>query len=44
MDKISWTPPLLDLLVDRYVAWEAWLAKWNDYFIVTELGKKTPEY
>ena len=44
MDKMIWTPPILDLSVDRYVAWKAWLAKWNDYFIMTELGKKAPEY
>ena len=44
MDKMSWTPPILDLSVDRYVAWKAWLAKWNDYFIVTELGKKAAAY
>ena len=40
MDKMSWTPPIVDLSVDRYVARKAWWAKWNDYFIVTELGKK----
>ncbi len=41
---MSWTPPVLDLSVDRYVAWKAWLAKWNDYYIVTELVKKEPAY
>ena len=44
MDKMSWNPPILDLSVDRNVAWKAWLAQWNDYFIVTELGKKAPAY
>ena len=44
MAEALWTPPALDLSVDRYAAWRAWKAKWIDYCIVTELEKKAPEY
>ena len=44
MAEALWTPPVLDLSVDRYAAWRAWKAKWIDYCIVTELEKKAPEY
>ena len=44
MEEALWTPPVLDLSVDRYTAWRAWKAKWIDYCIVKELEKKAPEY
>ena len=44
MAEALWTPPVLDLSVDRYTAWRAWKAKWIDHCIVTELEKKPPEY
>ena len=41
MAEALWTPPVLDLFVDRYAAWRAWKAKWIDYCIVTELEKES---
>ena len=37
-------PPILDLGVDRYASFKQWKARWEDYVIVSELGKKDPEY
>ena len=37
-------PPILDLGVDRYPSYKQWKARWEDYVIVSELGKKDPEY
>lgn len=39
-----WTPPILDLAVDRYAAWKNWNEKWKDYGVVTELEKKPKDY
>ena len=36
--------PTLDLLVDRYAAFQAWSEKWQDYVLLTELDKKPAEY
>ena len=33
-----WTPPILDLYVDRYAAWKIWKSRWDDYSIVTGLN------
>ena len=40
----SWTPPLLDLSVDRYAAFKSWKARWNDYKVVTKLDEQSVEY
>ena len=37
-------PPILNLGVDRYASFKQWKARWEDYVIVSELGKKDPEY
>ena len=37
-------PPILGLGVDRYASFKQWKARWEDYVIVSELGKKDPEY
>ena len=37
-------PPILDLGVDRYASFKQWKAREEDYVIVSELGKKDPEY
>ena len=39
-----WTPPILDLSVDRYAAWKIWKSRWDDYSIVTGLNEKAPAY
>ena len=39
-----WTPPILDLSVDRFAAFKIWRSRWNDFAIVTELAQKEPEF
>lgn len=35
------SPPILDLSVERYAAWKNWKEKWDDFVVVTELEKKS---
>ena len=42
--KNLWTPPTLDLSVDRYAAFKAWRTQWEDYAIITELDQKPNQY
>ena len=42
--KNLWTPPTLDLSVDRYAAFKAWRTPWEDYVIITELDRKPNQY
>ena len=37
---ISFTPPTLDLSIDRYAAWSYCKDKWYDYIIVSGLDEK----
>ena len=39
-----WSPPILDLSMNRYAAWKTWKARWEDYTIVTELNTKAQAY
>ena len=39
-----WTPPVLDLSVDRYAAGKSWKPKWNDYFIAKKLSEKPAKH
>ena len=39
-----WSPPILDLSVDRYAAWKTWKSRWEEYAIVTELSTKPQTY
>ena len=40
----TWTPPILDLTVDRYAAFKMWKSRWNDFVVVTGLSEKQPEF
>ena len=40
----TWSPPILDLSVDRYAAFKLWHSRWTDYTVVTKLAEQTPEY
>lgn len=39
-----WSPPILDLSVDRYAAFKMWKSRWEDFTVVTELSKKPAEF
>lgn len=42
--KNALVPPILDLSVDRFLAWKTWKEKWTDYAMLTGLEEKSPQY